>query len=185
LKYAAAALLALAWAAPALAQNVGADTFADGGNGAKRHVASGFVCPARIGIFERDAVGEYDPITGADFCAYSALDGVYGTIKLTPIGDGYDAKTSMAPDFEEQEGTGGRKISETTLKVGAEPLAVYTRIYQTAKLEDLNYSILFAGSAVKNWAVEATIEYADPRDTPEEKMFLDAVYKAALSQIAK
>jgi len=174
---AAAALLALAWAAPALAQNVGADDFADGGNGAKRHVASGFVCPAKIGIFERDAVGEYDPIAGADFCAYSALDGVYGTITLTPISDGYDAKTSLAPSFEEQEGTGGRKIAETTLKIGAEPLA--------AKLDDLNYSIWFAGSAVKNWAVEATIEFADPRDTPEEKEFLAAVYKSALTQIAK
>jgi len=44
---------------------------------------------------------------------------------------------------------------------------------------------LFAGSAVKNWAVEATIEFADPRDTPQEKAFLDAVYKSALTQIAK
>jgi hypothetical protein len=185
LKTAAVLVFACAWAAPAFAQNTAADDFADSGNGAKRHVASGFVCPAKIGSFERDAVGEYDPIVGADFCAYSVLDGVYGTIKLTPLRDGYDAKASMAPDFEEQEGTGGRKIAEAIVKIGDGPLAVYTRTYQTARLEDLTYSVLFAGSAVKNWAVEATIEYADPRDTPQEKAFLDAVYKAALAQIGK
>jgi hypothetical protein len=185
LKHAAVILCAMAWAAPALAQNTAADNFADGGDGAKRHVASGFVCPAKIGSFERDAVGEADPLTGADFCAYSVLDGVYGTIKLTPLRDGYDAKASMASAFEELETTGGKKSNETTLKIGAEPLSVYTRTYHTAKLEDLTYSVLFAGSAVKNWAVEATIEFADPRDTPQEKAFLDAVYKAALAQIAK
>src|SRR5438105_15303984 len=48
------------------AQTVAGDTFADGPNGAKVHVASRFVCPAKIGPFERDAVGETDPETGAD-----------------------------------------------------------------------------------------------------------------------
>ena len=43
--------------------------------------------------------------------------------------------------------------------------------------------MLFTGAALKNWAVEATIEYADPRDTPLEKDFLRAIYAAAESQI--
>ena len=64
---------------------VAGDTFADGADGAKVHVASGFVCPAKIGAFERDAVGESDPEAGADFCAYAALDGVYGTIRLVSV----------------------------------------------------------------------------------------------------
>jgi hypothetical protein len=173
--------------ASASAQTVVGDTFADAPNGAKTHVASGFVCPAKIGAFERDAVGESDPETGADFCAYAALDGVYGTIKLVPIRASYDAKQSLAGDFAEQEGTGGKQISETGLPIssiaGATPLIVYTRTYETAKLEDLHYRVLFTGAAVNNWAVEATIEFAEPRDIPDEQHFLRAVYAAAQSEI--
>jgi hypothetical protein len=73
---------------PALAQSSG-DTFTDRDDGAKGHV-SGFVCPPRIGEFERDAVGEYDPEHHQDFCAYGARDGVYGTITLAPLNGGYD-----------------------------------------------------------------------------------------------
>ena len=83
---------------------------ADGKDGAKIHTASGYVCPAKIGLFERDAVGESDPSAGADFCAYSTQDGVYGTIKLTPVSGTYDPKVSLLRDFTEQEATGRRNI---------------------------------------------------------------------------
>jgi hypothetical protein len=172
---------------PASAQTVAGDTFADGANGAKVHMASGFVCPAKIGTFERDAVGESDPETGADFCAYGALDGVYGTIKLVPLHGAYDAKQSLAGDFAEQEGTGGRETGEAEARLaatpGAAPLAVYTRTYETSKLEDLHYRVLFTGAAVKGWAIEATIEFAEPRDVADEQQFLRAVYAAAQSEI--
>lgn len=179
-------VLALLLVAPfARAQSMPGDAFADGKDGAKVHKASGFICPAKIGLFERDAVGDADPETQTDFCAYSVLNGVYGTIKLTPLAGAYDPKASMAADFTEQEGTGGKEISEKpeTLTGGAEPLSVYARTYETSKLEDLHYRVLFTGAALKNWAVEATIEYADPRDTPLEQDFLHAIYAAAQSQI--
>src|SRR5689334_21843038 len=87
------------------------DTFSDREDGAKVHV-SGFVCPPRIGEFERDAVGEADPERNEDFCAYGALDGVYGTIAIAPLKDGYDPKAAFADDFREQEATGGKRLSE-------------------------------------------------------------------------
>jgi hypothetical protein len=169
----------------ALAQSMPGDAFADGKDGAKVHKASGFICPSKIGLFERDAVGDADPETQTDFCAYSVLNGVYGTIKLTPLTGAYDPKASLAADFTEQEGTGGKEISEKpeTLPGGAQPLSVYARTYETSKLEDLHYRVLFTGAALKNWAVETTIEYADPRDTPLEQDFLRATYAAAQSQI--
>ncbi len=172
--------------APATAQDANPDPFADVRDGGKLHTASGFVCPARIGLFERDAVGEADPETGADFCAYSALDGVYGTIKLTLLDTPYNARTSLAPGFIEQEGTGGKRIAEGMIVIDAKPdaAAVYTRTYEAAKLEDLHYRVVFAGAQFKNWAVEATIEYADPRDTQVEDQFLHAVFAAAESEIA-
>jgi hypothetical protein len=175
-------MLMLGLCTPALAQNTAADVFADGKDGAKVHVASGFICPLRIGLFERDAVGQSDIDTGADFCAYSALDGVYGTITLIPLTGAYDPKASLAQDFAETEQTGGRQISEGAQKAGA--LSLYTRAYEKAKLEDLHYRVLFAGGTVGHFAVEATIEFADPRDTPQEKQFLDAVYQAAQNEIA-
>jgi len=171
---------------PAFAQDAAPDPFTDTRDGGKRHTASGFVCPAKIGLFERDAVGEADPSKGADFCAYSALDGVYGTIKLTPLDGPYDAKSALAPGFIEQEGTGGKRISDglATLAARPAPVIVYARTYETAKLEDLHYRVVFAGSQFRNWAVETTIEYADPRDTPVEDEFLHAVYAAAEGEIA-
>lgn len=172
---------------PVSAQIVAGDTFADAADGGKLHVASRFICPAKIGPFERDAVGETDPQTGADFCAYAALDGVYGTIKLVPLRGPYDAKQSLANDFVEQEGSGGKVISENDLTVtitrGA-PLAVYTRTYETAKLEDLHYRVQFAGAPIAGWAVETTIEFAEPRDLPEAQNFLHAVYDSAEREIA-
>jgi len=171
---------------PAFAQDATPDPFSDTRDGGKLHTASGFVCPAKIGLFERDAVGEADPSKGADFCAYSALDGVYGTIKITPLDGPYDAKSSLAPGFIEQEGTGGKRISDGLATLAARPaqVVIYARTYETAKLEDLHYRVVFAGSQFKNWAVETTIEYADPRDTPVENEFLHAVYAAAEGEIA-
>lgn len=169
------------------AQTVAGDTFADGPDGAKLHAASNFVCPARIGSFERDAVGESDPQTGADFCAYAALDGVYGTIKLLPLHGSYDARQSLARDFTEQEGAGGKNIAETQLAIAnghAPSLVVYTRTYETAKLEDLHYRVQFAGASIGNWAVETTIEFAEPRDLPEAQQFLRTVYISAQNKIA-
>ncbi len=185
MKIALGALAFLLVAPMVHAQSMPGDAFADGKDGAKVHKASGFICPAKIGLFERDAVGDADPETQTDFCAYSVLNGVYGTIKLTPLTGAYDPKASLAADFTEQEGTGGKEISEKPEVVagGAEPLSVYARTYETSKLEDLHYRVLFTGAALKNWAVEATIEYADPRDTPLEQDFLRAIYAAAQSQI--
>jgi hypothetical protein len=171
----------------AFGQGANAEAFVDARDGAKLHSASGFSCPARIGLFERDAVGEADPQIGADFCSYSALSGVYGTITLIPLTGSYDAKASLAGSFFEQEGTGGRQVEEgmTSIRArrGAAPLAVYTRIYETAKLEELHYRVLFAGAQFSHWAVEATVEYAEPRDAPVEDQFLRAVYAAAASEI--
>lgn len=169
------------------AQTVAGDTFADGADGAKVHVASKFVCPAKIGPFERDAAGESDPGTGADFCAYAALDGVYGTIRLVPLHGSYDAKESLADDFAEQEGVGARKIYESQAPLAtpqSPPVPIYTRTYETAKLEDLHYRVEFTGAAIGDWAVETTIEFAEPRDVPEAQSFLRAVYEAAQNEIA-
>jgi hypothetical protein len=181
------ALLAVLIASPAFSQVVAGDTFSDGKDGAKVHVASGFVCPAKIGLFERDAVGESDPSAGADFCAYSAQDGTYGTIKLAPAAGGYNPKLSLLRDFTEQEATGGKQIFEGNVdqpaRGDAAPITIYTRSYETSKLEDLHYRVLFSGAVVNAWSVEAVIEYADPRDLKLEQDFLHAVYTAAQSGI--
>jgi len=144
---------------------------------------SGFVCPPRIGEFERDAVGEADPERNEDFCAYGALDGIYGTITLHPLNAGYDPRVAFADDFREQEATGGKRLVETTVRLNGSPLSIYTRTYRTARAEALDYRIVFAGAAVKNWIVQVTVEYADPRDTQTEAEFLRAVYAAAERQI--
>jgi hypothetical protein len=174
LKVALGAFLLLLASPMVHAQSMPGDAFADGKDGAKVHKASGFVCPAKIGLFERDAVGDADPETQTDFCAYSVLNGVYGTIKLTPLTGAYDPKASLASDFTEQEGTGGKEISEKPeiLAGAAEPLSVYARSYETSKLEDLHYRVLFTGAdAEKPGPWKTTIEYADPRDTPPRAGF--------------
>ena len=164
----AAALLLL----PAHAQNL-ADGFSDGKDGGRVHV-SGFVCPPKIGLFERDAVGEKDSTSNAGFCAYSERDGVYGTVTLTLLKGPYDPKASLGPDFVEQEGIGARQVAETTVKVAGSPVGLYTRTYETSKLESLHYKMLFTGAPFGNWAVETTIEYADPRDNVWLLEVLDA-----------
>lgn len=177
-------IVVLIFATPAFAQT--ADPFTDGKNGDKVHVASGFVCPAKIGAFERDTASESDVETGADSCDYAALDGIYGTITLIPLSGPYSPRDSMAQDFIEQEGTGGKRISESVLMLGPKngALPVYARTYRTARAEALEYRTLFAGAQIGNWAVEVTVEYADPRDTTAEKQFLSTVYDSARREIA-
>jgi len=175
------ATFALVAATPALGQQSG-DVFADGPANAKVHAASGFVCPGKIGLFERDAVGERDPSLNTDFCAYSALEGVYGTITLLPLKGTYDPKNALTPDFVEQEDIGGKRIGEGTAKFGG--ATVYSRTYETTNLEDLHYRTLFAASAVGNWAVQVTMEYASPRDDAVEQEFMNAVYAGALKKLA-
>jgi hypothetical protein len=165
---------------PALAQQNG-DVFSDGANNTKVHVASGFVCSTKIGLFDRDAVGERDPKASADFCSYSALDGVYGTILLTPLSGPYDPKTALIPEFQEQEATGGKVIGEASQKFGG--ASVYTRSYGTSTLGDVHYRVMFAASAVGQWAVQVTIEYASPRDDAVKQDFLNAVYDEALHKL--
>lgn len=173
----------------AFAQTVAGDQFADGKDGAKLHVASSFVCPAKIDEFERDAVGETNPQTGADFCAYSALDGVYGTITLVPAQGAYDPKQLLADDFALQEGTGGKQIAERTEDIATPgqkaPLAVYVRTYETASLEELHYRVTYTSAVIGNWIVETTLEYAEPRDTTEAQQFLRAVYSGAAREIGR
>jgi hypothetical protein len=175
-----------AGAVTASAQVVAGDPFADGNDGAKRHIASGFTCPLKIGPFRRDAVGESDPESHSDFCAYYAQDGVYGTIKLLPVSGTYDPKESLAADFGQQEATGGKEIDENAAGLvgsSAMQLPVYTRSYETSKLEELHYRVLFAGAAINGWAVETTVEFAEPRDVTVERTFLQAVYDSARSEI--
>ncbi|MEJ0027844.1 MAG: hypothetical protein WDN01_17605 [Rhizomicrobium sp.] len=180
-------LAILLLASPALAQTTDIDAFKDAPDEAKIHAASGFICPQFIGHFERDAFGERDPSIGSDFCAYSARDGVYGTITLTPLKAAYDPKTALVPEFTEQEGIGGKMVGEKTLLLGGgkTPISVYQRTYETAALETLHYRILFSGGTVGNWALEATVEFATPRDDAAQQGFLDAVYAEALAHIAK
>jgi hypothetical protein len=164
----------------ALAQSF-TDDFADRADGAKVHSASGFVCPLKIGGFERDAVGQYQPEQNSVFCAYSARDGVYGTVVLKPLSGPYDPRASLDREFALQAGTGGRQIGEATLKLAGrpDPVVVYSRSYETARLLDAHYRALYTGAGFANWAVETTIEYAEPRDSDSKQEFLAAVYSAA------
>jgi hypothetical protein len=183
------AVAVIGWLAlsPALAQTTNIDAFKDSADEAKVHSASGFVCPLFIGHFERDAFGERAPMQGSDFCAYSALDGVYGTITLTPLRAAYDPKTALQQEFTEQEGIGGKIVGESTVKLGGgtAPISVYSRTYETAALETLHYRIMFSTGTIGNWSVEATVEFATPRDDEKLKDFLNAVYTEALVHIAK
>jgi hypothetical protein len=171
---------------PALVQDV-AEPFIDLRDGGKLHTPSGFVCPAKIDLFERDTVGEADPQTGADFCAYSALGGVYGTIRFVLLDGPYNAKTSLAPGFVEEEGTGGKRVADGVIPLAVKPgsaaIPVYARTYETGKLEGDRYRVLFTGAQFGNWAVETTIEYTDPRDVAVENEFLHAVYAEASARV--
>ena len=179
-----AIILTLALALAVSKASAEEDVFSDAPNGAKQHVASGFVCPLEIGHFDRDAVGQRDPEAGSDYCAYSARDGVYGTITLMPVRGEFDPKAMMAHEFVVQEGTGGRMALETTVLLGPQKtLPVYTRTYDAVKIEAMRYRVQFAGAAVGNWAVQVTVEYADPRDLEVKDDFLNAVYASALAKL--
>lgn len=187
------------FALPALAQTVPslrADPFVDSGKGDKVHTASGFVCPERVGRYVRNSVGEGgSPADGKVFCSYYALDSVYGTVQLTPLSGPYDAKKSLAGDFVEQVGIGGKQVDEKMVTVkpadGAKeaesfkPVEVYTRTYETAHLESLRYQIKFTGAAINGWAVESIIEYASTRDDETAQNFLDFVYRSAETEVGK
>ncbi len=157
--------------------------FTDGPNNTTVHEASGFICPLKIATFERDAAGPRDPERGADYCAYSALSGVYGTIIIMPLPATFDPKAILAGEFAVQEGTGGHVIDETVRPVGPANLPVYLRTYETARLESLHYRTLFASAAVGAWVVQVILEYAAPRDKEIETDFLNAVYSAAQHEI--
>jgi hypothetical protein len=173
-------------ALPALAQTTDIDAFKDGPDEAKVHV-SGFVCPQFIGHFERDAYGERNPSIKSDFCGYSALDGVYGTITLTPLTGPFDAKASLADEFAEQEGSSGKSIGEGTAFAGGgkNPIKVYTRTYETAALETLHYRIQFTVGTIGNWAVRVTTEYATPRDDDKQRDFLNTAFAEAIAHIPR
>jgi hypothetical protein len=171
--------------APAQAQDL-SDVFSDAPGDAKLHIASGFVCPLQIAEFERDAAGQKDPSAGADYCAYSSLDGVYGTITLTPLPMTYDPKAMLAPDFAVQEGSGGTVVGETIETLGSKsaPLPVFIRTYETAKLAAMHYETQFASAAVGAWVVEVEIEYAAPRDKDLRTNFLNTAFALAQDKIA-
>lgn len=166
----------------AAAQAEDVEGFSEGPNGAMVHAPSGFICPLKIGPFERDATGRRDPDRESDYCAYSALSGVYGTIIIAPLGATFDPKEASAVEFP---GLGGTVINETVQPVGAPgaSLPVYLRTIETARLEALHYRTLFADAAIGAWSVEVIVEYADPRDREAETAFLDSVYTAAQREL--
>ncbi len=163
--------------APALAQEGG---FGDGPNGAAIHT-SGFVCPLKIGTFERDATGLRDVGSGADYCAYSALSGIYGTVIIMALPSPFDPKNVLAPEFRVQEGTDGHLIGEEMQRIATIP--VYTRVYETARLQSRQYRTLYASGAVGAWSVAVIVEYAQPQDKAIASTFLTAIYGEAVKDI--
>lgn len=161
------------------------DVFEDASGGAKRHVVSGFICPAQIGHYDRDAVGVRDTARHADYCAYSARDGVYGSVVLSPLPSNFDPKALITPDIVLQEGAGSRMSAEGVYQLGpGKNLAVYTRTYDAARIEAMRYRVLLAVAAVGSWAVQVTVEYADPRDLETKNEFVNAIFDRAVAQLA-
>lgn len=165
--------------APALAQDAG---FTAGPNNAKVH-ASGFICPLKIGPFERDVAGLRSPVTGADYCAYSAPSGIYGTVIIMALPSPFDPKVTLASEFGVEEGTHSRLIPDTekTQQIGSIP--VYQRAYETARIETRAYRTLYASAAVGAWAVTAIVEYSYPQDKTIAAAFLAAVYGEAAKDL--
>lgn len=152
-------------------------------DGALLHTASGFVCPEKIGSFERDAAGRQE---NGDYCAYSALSGVYGTIVLRPLHNPFDPAAVLAPEFRMVERMGGKMLSETVQPIGSQDAAipVFLRTYEMARLDTLTYRTQLASAAIGAWTVEVTIEYAHPRDKEEQTGFVTAVYGEAAKDLA-
>lgn len=190
MRFAAFTCLALAFAlvpalGPAFGPAFGQDNFfAEGPGGSVVHT-SGYVCPPKVASFERDAAGLRDPETGAAYCAYSALSGVYGTIIILPLTAEYDAKTVLAPEFLLQEGTGAHKTGDQVQMIGqaGAALLVHVRIYETARLETRRYRTLYASAPIGGWVVAAIVEYSDPADKDLNTAFLNAVYSEAVKDI--
>lgn len=151
-------------------------------DGGLQHRASGFVCPARLGVFERDAAGVRD---GGPYCAYSAMSGLYGTVILKPVADTYDPKAVLAPESHAVELVGGTLLAETEQLAGtvAEPVPVTLRTYQTAKLDSLTYRTQLSCAVFGAYVVEAVVEYAYPRDKDEQTGFINAVYSQAAKDL--
>ncbi len=110
-----------------------------------------------------------------------ALDGVYGTIILTPLSGPYDPKTALVAEFQEQEATGGKVIGEATQKFGGA-----NRLH--AQLRDIEprrcaLSRAICGERGRTMAVQVTMEYASPRDEALKQDFLNAVYDEALHKL--
>lgn len=178
------AILALCLCAmsPALAQE---DTFTELPDGAKVHQASGYSCPLKIGRFERDAVGVRSTENDTDYCAYSARDGIYGTIVLRPLPSEYDPKALLSQDFVVMEGAGSRQIGETTETFGPDKqFTAFTRTYENARVEAMHYRVEFTCAAVGSWVVMTTTEYAEPRDVETKNAFLKAVFDKAAKELA-
>ncbi|MEI9930602.1 MAG: hypothetical protein WDM89_08635 [Rhizomicrobium sp.] len=115
------------------------------------------------------------------FVRIPALDGVYGTIILTPLSGPYDPKTALVAEFQEQEATGGKVIGEATQKFGGA-----NRLH--AQLRDIEprrcaLSRAICGERGRTMAVQVTMEYASPRDEALKQDFLNAVYDEALHKL--
>lgn len=161
----------------------GEDGFILRQDGALVHAASGFTCPETLGVFRRDAAGLRE---GGQYCAYSAVSGIYGTIFLKPIAANYDPKAVLAPEARSIESQGGIAVTETEQPVGAQSAAVtvYLRTYEMARLDALTYRAQLATAAIGAFAVEVEIEYAFPRDKAEQTGFVTAVYGEAIKDMA-
>lgn len=151
-------------------------------DGAVLHSASGFACPDKIGLFERDASGRREE---GDYCAYSAPSGLYGTVKLRPLPATYDPVALLATEFRKVEGMGGHVITETVQPVGPDGAAVpvFLRTYEMARLDMLTYRTQFASAAIGGWSVEVIVEYAFPRDKEDQTSFVTAVYGEAIKDM--
>lgn len=162
------------------------DDFSDGPQGTKTHTPSGFTCPAKIGTFDRNAVGIRNPAQGSAYCAYSARDGVYGSVQIAPMRGNFDPKTDMAEDFVAAERAGAHFVSETTISSGPQAvLPVYTRLYETARTETLRYRTVFACAVIGAWVVRTTVEYASPRDDAQKEAFIASTYATALDTLGR
>jgi len=81
----------------------------------------------------------------------------------------FDPKNVLAPEFRVQEGTDGHLIDEAMQKIAAIP--VYTRSYETARLQSRQYRTLYASAAVGAWSIVAIVEYAHPQDNDMANAF--------------
>lgn len=158
------------------------ESFLSQDNGAALHELSGFVCPAKIGVFELDAYGKRE---NGDYCAYSGLSGLYGTVMLHPLPAAYDPAAGLAPEFRKVEGLGGHVVAETVQLVGPgdAPLSVFLRTYDVARLDALTYRTQFASAAAGAWAVDVIVEYAYPRDKEDQTAFITAIYGEAAKDL--